>query len=330
MKKLIQCLSFLCFLVSFGYSQSSHFKYEDTLSDQKYIITIGSSYDDDVRQISDDSIAMRNRIYIDVDSTGNLYLNSHLIPIQEFEQHYRYVLNNPEQLDHLPESTNAAVIYFNLMHDIYDKREFSNHYFQLEFLMTKINSVTMDLMLYYLEEELKTDWTVVDEGILSSFEVKYAPKIALASSIDHNIDITSLLESENTALEEAAERNMLHVFMSGKNELSVRGKQVEVEQLSKQVKAFIQNPDGRSNLAESPQQAVVYLIKEQGTIYGHYLAVYNEIKQAYDELWEEEAQTQFGKSYADVNQEEKRVIRTTIPFMLVEPEPNSLGEDKRK
>ena len=49
---------------------------------------------------------------------------------------------------------------------------------------------------------------------------------------------------------------------------------------------FISNPLKRDDLSESPKKAVISLKNDRGTNYETYLEVYNELKAAYNELWD--------------------------------------------
>lgn len=57
------------------------------------------------------------------------------------------------------------------------------------------------------------------------------------------------------------------------------------------------NPTNRADLSESPENAIISLKNDRGTEYETYLTVYNELKAAYNEIWEAESQLQNGRSY---------------------------------
>jgi len=71
------------------------------------------------------------------------------------------------------------------------------------------------------------------------------------------------------------------------------------------------------------------LKNDRGTNYETYLAVYNELKGAYEELWDDLSQRRYGKPYADdMPYAERKAIKTEIPMVLSEAEPTNFGEEK--
>ena len=81
------------------------------------------------------------------------------------------------------------------------------------------------------------------------------------------------------------------------------------------------NPGKRNDLPSSPKRAVISLQNDRSTSYETYLEVYNELKAAYNELWEEAARQTFGKSYEDLNITQQRSIRSEIPLVISEADP---------
>ncbi|HLT94718.1 MAG TPA: biopolymer transporter ExbD [Membranihabitans sp.] len=124
-----------------------------------------------------------------------------------------------------------------------------------------------------------------------------------------------------------ATRNVFSVLVNANDQLLVRDEPTDINTLRERTKEFIINPQGREDLAASPTQAIISLKNDRGTTYEVYLEVYNELKAAYDELWEEESQKTFGVSYSDLTTDQKRTIRAKIPLVLSEAEPTSFGEE---
>ena len=104
------------------------------------------------------------------------------------------------------------------------------------------------------------------------------------------------------------------------NTITFRSRPIELEQLTDTIKAFIANPEGRADYAERPAKAIVSLRNERGTEYKTYLATYNALKQAYDELWEESALREYGKPYEELEFAQKKRIRKEIPLVISEAE----------
>ena len=117
-------------------------------------------------------------------------------------------------------------------------------------------------------------------------------------------------------------RNVFSVLVNAENQIFARGERIELGDLREQVKLFITNPNAEPNLAESPQRAIISLQNDRGTLYRVYLDVYNEIKAAYEELWNEYCQARFGVPYNDdlppgIRQE----VKKAIPFVVTESAP---------
>ena len=89
------------------------------------------------------------------------------------------------------------------------------------------------------------------------------------------------------------------------------------------------NPTKREDLSEAPNKAIISLKNDRGTNYETYLEVYNELKAAYNELWDEEAQRLYNTEYSDeMPKERKRKIKGRIPFVLSEAEPTAFGAEE--
>ncbi len=122
-------------------------------------------------------------------------------------------------------------------------------------------------------------------------------------------------------------RNVYSVLVNAQNQLLVRGEPQQVTTLRENAKEFIMNPRKMDNMAEDPKKAIISLKNDRGTNYKTYLEVYNELKAAYNELREEEAQKRHGKSYEFLSKDQKRAIRSDIPLVISEAEPTNFGEE---
>ncbi len=127
--------------------------------------------------------------------------------------------------------------------------------------------------------------------------------------------------------EKKNKRNVFSVQINGNNQLLVRGYPVSLEdagEIKERLKTFITNRGKDPNSSDSPKKAVVTILNDNGTSYEAYIAVYNQLKAGYNELWEEMAQGQYGRSYEDLGKEERQNIRKEIPLVISEAEPTSL------
>lgn len=123
-------------------------------------------------------------------------------------------------------------------------------------------------------------------------------------------------------------RNVYSVLVNAQNQLLVRGEPMDIENLRENAKEFILNPGRREDMSESPKKAIISLKNDRGTNYQTYLEVYNELKGAYDELWDELCQKRYGVAYSeDLPTAYKRTIKEDIPMILSEAEPTNFGEE---
>ncbi|GJM34094.1 MAG: biopolymer transporter ExbD [Saprospiraceae bacterium] len=123
-------------------------------------------------------------------------------------------------------------------------------------------------------------------------------------------------------------RNVYSVLVNAQNQLLVRGEPVDIRNLKDDAKEFINNPNNREDLAEKPTKAIISLKNDRGTNYKTYLEVYNELKAAYNELWDELSMKKYNVHYSeDLPNAYRKAIKAEIPFVLSEAEPTNFGEE---
>ncbi len=125
------------------------------------------------------------------------------------------------------------------------------------------------------------------------------------------------------------QRNILTVLINAQDELLVEKEPANIANLRETVKTFITNPLHEEDKAEAPNVAVVSLQNDRGTKYKTYLAVYNELKAAYRELWEEAAQKKFHKDYEKLDRDKQRTIRNEFPLVISEADPTEYGDEDK-
>jgi len=113
-------------------------------------------------------------------------------------------------------------------------------------------------------------------------------------------------------------RNVYAVLVNAQNQLLVRSEPMRIRELKENAKAFISNPTRREDLAEKPTKAIISLKNDRGTSYETYLKVYNELKAAYNELWDELCYIKYGIPYSeDLPQSYKKAIKKENPNGVV-------------
>ena len=134
------------------------------------------------------------------------------------------------------------------------------------------------------------------------------------------------------------ERNVLQVRVNKNDELMVGGEWLDIKQLRAKAKEFIANPNNDENMPEKhaknlpffgnvmvTEKHVISVQNDVGTSYDAYIQVQNELVAAYNELRNELASTQFGKSFADCSEDEKAAIIDYYPQKISEAEPKKYG-----
>lgn len=122
-------------------------------------------------------------------------------------------------------------------------------------------------------------------------------------------------------------RNVYSVLVNANNQLLVRGEEKQLKNLKENTIEFITNPNRAEDLAESPTKAIISLKNDRGTNYKTYLEVYNELRAAYNEIWEKQAQKRYSKDYESLPIAYKKAIRGDFPLVISEAEPTAFGEE---
>ena len=135
------------------------------------------------------------------------------------------------------------------------------------------------------------------------------------------------------------ERNLLQVRINKDNQLMVGSEYLEVSQLKAKAKEFIATPNDDANLPEKhvknipllggdvmvAENHIISVTNDVGTSYQAYIDVQNELVAAYNELRNEAAKANFGKNYAECDEDQKKAIRDFIPQKISEAEPKKYG-----
>lgn len=116
-------------------------------------------------------------------------------------------------------------------------------------------------------------------------------------------------------------RNLMQVYLNADDRIQMRDREVQLDEVRGIVKEFIANPERQSHLAEASNKALVSLINDRGTSFEQYLMLYNELKGAYTELWQEAAQRRYGMDYEQLPLAHQKSIRQEIPQVISEAEP---------
>ena len=136
-------------------------------------------------------------------------------------------------------------------------------------------------------------------------------------------------------------RNLFTVLANANDQLLVENELMEVSELREAAKEFIANPKNRTDLPEKKEvdipffgktmvsKQVISLQNDNGTSYNLYIQVQNELAAAYNELRNELAVEQFGKTYDQLvetgDKDRVKAIRKIYPQRISEAEPKDVG-----
>jgi biopolymer transport protein ExbD len=169
--------------------------------------------------------------------------------------------------------------------------------------------------------------------------------VATTMDIDSGLSrrLPPMPEEEQEQDNEIRERNVFIVLVNRNDQLMVEGEFIDIRNLRERAKEFIANPEDKENLPEKePQEIplfgtvdvskqVISLQNDNGTSYGMYLRVQNELVAAYNELRNELAMQKFGVIFEALDpsdpDDESRIdaIRDVYPLRISEAEPKNIG-----
>ena len=134
------------------------------------------------------------------------------------------------------------------------------------------------------------------------------------------------------------ERNVLNVRLNAAGMLMVNHDVMDIKELRARAKEFVKNENNLSSLPEKhvkeidllgpcfiTDKHVISVQTDRGTPYNIYFEVQNELVAAYNELREELSKQKFGRSYANLTDEQKVAIRAYYPQKISEAEPKNYG-----
>lgn len=134
-------------------------------------------------------------------------------------------------------------------------------------------------------------------------------------------------------------RNLLVVKINSQNELMVRGEKMPINQLRAEAKKFILNEEDDPHLPKLVEEDfgepigvvrytkdhVISVQNDVDTQYQVYLDVQNELVAAYNELRKECALKYFHKTYAELDEDQQKLVQKVYPQKISEAEPKNYG-----
>jgi len=137
-------------------------------------------------------------------------------------------------------------------------------------------------------------------------------------------------------------RDVMRVLVNMYDQLLVDGEPMnDVNELKERTKVFLSNPTNDLSMSDKKieyveelgrevpiSKGVVSLQSDRGTSYKMYIAVQNQLAAAYNELREEYSRQNFGKSFENLSEREKKGVQKVIPVSVSEAEPSNYGGNK--
>ncbi len=120
------------------------------------------------------------------------------------------------------------------------------------------------------------------------------------------------------------ERNLLNILVNSQGMVLIDEEPTPVNQVKQLVKDFVTNEGEDPELSDSPDKAIVSIKTDRETPYNVYIDMLDEVMGAYAEVRDEAAQSQFGVSYSDLEEdgEEREKIQDMYPKKISIAEPN--------
>ena len=73
-------------------------------------------------------------------------------------------------------------------------------------------------------------------------------------------------------------------------------------------------------------KGVISLQNDRGTSYQAYIAVQNELVKAINELRDEWSSANYGKKYAELDEDQQTIVRKAVPQNISEAEPKDVSK----
>ena len=133
-------------------------------------------------------------------------------------------------------------------------------------------------------------------------------------------------------------RNIIVVKINSADKLLAGTEPMHVSQLKDKIKEFLSNPANDPNLPEKEEieiegygpcmvsKGVISLQNDRGTSYQAYIAVQNELVKAVNELRNEFALANYGKVYAELEEDQQNIVKKAVPQNISEAEPKDISK----
>lgn len=157
---------------------------------------------------------------------------------------------------------------------------------------------------------------------------------ATSMDVDSGLERTlpQIVPEDQPQDDKIKERNVFPILLDANNRLMVAGELMRPEDLREKTVEFLENATDDETLPEKElkmipglgeypvSKGVISLQNLEGTQYGIYIAVQNELVAAVNEVRDHVSVTKFGKKFAALSNEQKDAIRMAVPSKISEAE----------
>ena len=149
-------------------------------------------------------------------------------------------------------------------------------------------------------------------------------------------------ENQKVEDQKVNRRNIIIVRINSADRLFAGNEVLDVSLLKDKIKLFLTNPLNDPNLPEKEEKeiegfgtyaaskGVISLQNDRGTSYQAYIAVQNELVKAVNELRDEFAKANFGKTYIQLDEDKQKIVREAVPQQISEAEPKDVGKNAKR
>ena len=135
-------------------------------------------------------------------------------------------------------------------------------------------------------------------------------------------------------------RNIIVVKINSQDKIMVGSSPTDVSQIKDKIVELLSNPTDNPNMPEKEVKAikgfgnypvskgVVSLQNDKGTLYNTYIQVQNEIVRAINELRDQFSTQNYGKKYAQLDEDHQKIVKEAIPQNISEAEPKDVKGKK--
>ena len=133
-------------------------------------------------------------------------------------------------------------------------------------------------------------------------------------------------------------RNLFIVKINSMNQLLVQGQEMNVRQLKDKAKEFILNANNDPSMpvlyteyieglgeVTYTKEHIISVQNDVDTQYQAYLDVQNELVAAYNELRDDYSHLKFNKAYAELDEDQQKLVQKVYPQKISEAEPKNYG-----